>query len=92
MATSLDDFRESTISIPMDVPNPFEFWKHAVLQVGRGRSTKPDMKKYFKLAGFPCHDEYPQFLGLDALLRALLLRNSCKVVDEVDQFIVTSGE
>ena len=92
MATSVDDFRKSAISIPVYVPNPFELRKDPVLQVGGGRSTEPDVKKHLELAGIPCHDECPRFPGFDSLLRALLLRHSCKVGDQVDQFVVTSSQ
>ena len=92
MATSVDDFRKSAISIPVYVPNPFELREDPVLQVGGGRSTEPDVKKHLELAGIPCHDECPRFPGFDSLLRALLLRHSCKVGDQVDQFVVTSSQ
>jgi len=91
MVASVDDLRKSAISIPVDVPNPFEFGEDAVLQVGGGRSTEPDVKKHLELAGIPCHDECPRFLGFDSLLRALLPRHSRKIVDQVDKFVVTSG-
>ena len=92
MATSVDDLRKSAISTPVYVPNPFELREDPVLQVGGGRSTKPDVKKHLELAGIPCHDECPQFPGVNSLLRALLLRHGRKVVDQVDQFVVTSGQ
>ena len=92
MAASVDDLWKSAISISVDVPNPFQFWEDTVLQVGGSRSTEPDVKKHFKLAGIPCHDECPQFPGVNSLLRALLLRHGRKVVDQVDQFVVTSGQ
>ena len=84
MPASVDDLRKSAISIPVDVPNPFKFGEDTVLQVGGGCSTEPDVKKYLELAGFPCHDECLQFPSFDSLLRALLLRHSRKVVDQVD--------
>ena len=87
MTTSVDDLRKSAISISVDVPNPFEIGEDAILQIGGGRSTKPDMKKNLELSGIPCHDECP-----DSMLRALLVRHSRKVVDQVDQFVVTSGQ
>ena len=92
MAASVDDPWKSAISISVDVPNPFQFWEDTVLQVGGSRSTEPDVKKHFKLAGIACHDECTQFPGVNALLRALLLRHGRKVVDQVDQFVVTSGQ
>ena len=92
MAASIDDLWQSAISIPVDVMNPLEFGKNTVLQVGGGRSTEPDVKKHLELARIPCHDECPRFAGFDSLLRALLLRHSRKVVDQVDQFVVTPGQ
>ena len=92
MVASVDDLRKSAISIPVDIPNSFKFGEDAVLQVGGGSPTEPDVKKHFKLAGIPCHDQCPQFPGVNALLRALLLRHGCKIVDQVDQFVVTSGQ
>ena len=92
MTTSVDDLRKRAISIPVDVPNPFEFGEYPVLEVGGGRSAEPDVKKHLELTGIPCHDECPRFPGFDSLLRALLLRHSCKVGDQVDQFVVTSGQ
>ena len=59
MVASVDDLRKSAISIPVDVPYPFEFGEDAVLQVGGGRSTESDVKKHLELAGIPCHDECP---------------------------------
>ena len=59
MAASVDDPWESAISISADVMNPFELGEDAVLQVGRGCSTEPDVKKYLELAEIPCHDECP---------------------------------
>ena len=91
MAASVDDLRKSAISIPVDVPDSFEFGEYPVLQVGGGRSAEPDVKKHLELAGIPCHDECPRFPGFDSLLRALLLRHSRKVVDQVYEFGVTSG-
>ena len=92
MAASVDDLWKSAISISVDVPNPFQFWEDTVLQVGGSRSTESDVKKHFKLAGIPCHDECPQFPGVNFLLRTLLLCHRRKVVDQVDQFVVTSGQ
>ena len=88
---SVDDFRKSAIPISVNVPNPCEFREDAALQVGGGRSTEPDVKKYLELAGIPCHDKCPWFPDFDSLLRAFLQRYSRKVVDKVDQFVVTSG-
>ena len=92
MPASVDDLRKSAISISVDVPNPFEFGEDAVLQVGGGCSAEPDVKKHLELVGIPCHDECPRVPGFDSQLRALLLRHSRKVVDQVDQFVVTSGQ
>ena len=92
MVASVYNPRKSAISIPVDVANPFEFGEDAVLQVGGGRSTESDVKKHLELARIPCHDECPRFAGFDSLLRAFLLRHSCKVIDQVDQFVVTSGQ
>ena len=57
MVASVDDLRKSAISIPVDVPNPFEFGEDAVLQVGGSCSTQSDMKKHLELSGISCHDE-----------------------------------
>ena len=92
MVAAVDDLRKSAISISVDVPNPFQFWEDTVLQVGGSRSTEPDVKKHLELARIPCHDECPRFPGFDSLLRALPLRHSRKVGDQVDQFVVTSGQ
>ena len=91
MAASVDDLWKSAISISVDVPNPFQFWEDTVLQVGGSRSPEPDVKKHFKLVGIPCHEQCPQLPGVDSLLWAFLLCHSRKVVDQVDQFVVTSG-
>ena len=84
MTALVDDLWKSTVSIPMDIPDPFEFRKDTVLQVGGGCSAETNMKKYLELPGIPCHDEY-------SLLRALPPRHTRKVVDQIDQFVMTSG-
>ena len=92
MTASVDDLRKSTISIPMNVPNPSEFGEDPILQVGGGRSTEPDVKKHLELAGVSCHDECAPFQGFDSLLPALLMRHGRKVVNQVHQFVVSSSQ
>ena len=64
MVASIDDLWKSAISIPVDIPDSFEFGEEAVLQVSGGRSTKSDVEKHLELAWIPYHDQYPGFRGL----------------------------